>query len=207
MAFFLSRVITPFALCLSLMVSVQADTSDAALTLVRTTVEALRTSLQAPLAEGQNATARATALVEQDVVPNMDLNYSGRLILGRHWGDADATQRADFIAAYREMLLRTYSAHVLDYQDATVEYLSAVPLGNTAGRMTVRTRVTREGKGAASVDYRVIDRDGQWKVFDAVIDGVSIVSTLRTAVDTEIGRIGLPALNIQLHTGKVALAP
>ena len=207
MAFFLSRVITPFALCLSLMVSVQAATSESALTLVQTTVEALRTGLQAPLAEGQNATARATALVEQEVVPNMDLKYSGRLILGRHWGAADAAQRADFIAAYREMLLRTYAAHVMDYQDAAVEYLSAVPLGNTAGRMTVRTRVTREGKGASSVDYRVIDRDGQWKVFDAVIDGVSIVATLRTAVDTEIGRMGLPALNTRLRTGNGALAP
>lgn len=207
MAFFLSRVITPLALCLSMMVSVQATTSEAALTLVRTTVEALRTGLQAPLAAGQNAAARATVLVEQDVVPNMDLNYSGRLILGRHWGAADAAQRAGFIAAYREMLLRLYATHVMDYQDAAVEYLSAAPLGKAAGRMTVRTRVTREGKGPASVDYRVIDRDGQWKVFDAVIDGVSIVSTLRTAVDTEIGRIGLPALNAQLRTGKVALAP
>lgn len=207
MAFFLSRVVTPLALCLSMMVSAQATTSEAALTLVRTTVEALRTGLQAPLAAGQNAAARATVLVEQDVVPNMDLNYSGRLILGRHWGAADAAQRAGFIAAYREMLLRLYATHVMDYQDAAVEYLSAAPLGKAAGRMTVRTRVTREGKGPASVDYRVIDRDGQWKVFDAVIDGVSIVSTLRTAVDTEIGRIGLPALNAQLRTGKVALAP
>jgi ABC-type transporter MlaC component len=44
-------------------------------------------------------------------------------------------------------------------------------------------------------------------VFDALINGVSLVSTLRTAVDAEVGRIGLPALIAQLESGRVAAAP
>jgi phospholipid transport system substrate-binding protein len=71
----------------------------------------------------------------------------------------------------------------------------------------VRTRVLRPGRKPARVDYRIGLRNEQFKVFDALINGVSLVSTLRTAVDAEVGRIGLPALIAQLESGRVAAAP
>lgn len=184
-----------------------ADDTAGAMAVVQTAVEGLRTALRDDGAGASEDPERISQLVEQHVVPKVDVPLSGQLILGRHWRTANATERSDFVAAYRQMLLRTYSSHAMDYMDAKVEYLTVAPLGTEPGRYTVRTRVERDGKRPASVDYRVSARDGEWKVFDAVVNGVSLVSTMRTAVDTEVGRIGLPALIDQLKSGKMAATP
>ena len=184
-----------------------ADDTAGAMAVVQTAVEGLRTALRDDGAGASEDPERIAQLVEQHVVPKVDVPLSGQLILGRHWRTANATERSDFVAAYRQMLLRTYSSHAMDYMDAKVEYLTVAPLGTEPGRYTVRTRVERDGKRPASVDYRVSARDGEWKVFDAVVNGVSLVSTMRTAVDTEVGRIGLPALIDQLKSGKMAATP
>jgi phospholipid transport system substrate-binding protein len=176
--------------------------------LISTTVEALRTALAADptLSRGERPDD-VIALVEELVLPHVDTHMSGRLILGRHWREATPAQRERFIAGYRALLLRTYAAHATDYLSAQVAVLSAAPAGAEGTLLQVRTRVTRPGKPAAAVDYRLVARDDEWKVFDAVVQGVSLVSTLRTAVAEEIRHHGIDGLNDRLqapHSGSVA---
>ena len=142
---------------------------------------------------------QVVAIVEEFVLPHVDTRMSGRLILGKHWRDATPSQRDRFIAGYRDLLLRTYATHATDYLAARVAILSAAPTGREGRVLQVRTRVTRPGKPVATVDYRLVARDGEWKVFDAVVQGVSLVSTLRTAVTEEIQRIGIDGLNDKLQ--------
>jgi len=98
--------------------------------------------------------------------------------------------------------------HVTDYLTAQVAVLSAAPGGAEGNLLQVRTRVTRSGKPASAVDYRLIARDDGWKVFDAVIQGVSLVSTLRAAVGEEIRRNGIDGLNARLQlNGSDSVAP
>ena len=184
------------------------QTGEEGIALVRSTVAQLQDALRAQDPSTHRNPEVVGPIVEQVVVPQVDIPYSGKLILGKHWRDADDAQRQAFTDAYRKMLIRTYSVHASDYMDANVEVLSWAPLGSDEGRITVRTRVTRDnGKPPATVDYRLSDSNGQWRVFDAVVNGVSLVSTLRTAVDAEISRMGLPALIEQLRSGKAAPPP
>ena len=164
--------------------------------IIQSTIEQLRTAIRREINTSNRADpAKISALVDELVLPHLDITLSGRLILGRHWGNATATERRDFIEGYRALLLRVYAVHAADYMDAEVKILdSAVTAaegrGSAPKNLTVRTRVTRPGKPVASVDYRMAAADGTWKIFDAVINGVSIVSMLRTAVSEEIGRSG-----------------
>jgi len=177
-----------------------APTPDAGKTLIATTIEAVRGALAADPALSRGERPReVVAIVEEFVLPHVDTQMSGRLILGRHWREASAAQRAEFIDAYRDLLLRTYAVHATDYLAAQVDILSAAPAGREGRVLQVRTRVTRPGKPVAAVDYRMIARNGEWKVFDAVVQGVSLVSTLRTAVAAEIQRIGIDGLNAKLQ--------
>ncbi|MCC7121126.1 MAG: ABC transporter substrate-binding protein [Gammaproteobacteria bacterium] len=183
---------------------------DAGKALIASTIEAVREALSADPALGRGERpAAVVAIVEDLVLPHVDTEMSGRLILGRHWRDASEAQRAEFIAGYQDLLLRTYAAHATDYLAADVDVLSAAPAGNTGRVLQVRTRVTRPGKPVAAVDYRMIARGAEWKVFDAVVQGVSLVSTLRTAVTAEIQRIGIDGLNAKLQAAAAdpALAP
>ncbi|HMM74058.1 MAG TPA: ABC transporter substrate-binding protein [Gammaproteobacteria bacterium] len=175
-------------------------TPDAGKALIATTIEAVRSALSADpaLARGERP-EEVVAIVEELVLPHVDTQMSGRLILGRHWREASEAQREEFIAGYRDLLLRTYAVHVTDYLSADVAVLSAAPAGREGRVLQVRTRVTRPGKPVAAVDYRMIARGGEWKVFDAVVQGVSLVSTLRTAVTAEIQRVGIDGLNAKLQ--------
>lgn len=187
-----------------------APSPDAGKTLIKTTIEEVRSALAADpaLSRGERPD-EVIAIVEDIVLPHVDTRMSGRLILGQHWREATPEQRERFIAGYRDLLLRTYATHATDYLAAKVAVLSAAPAGREGQVLQVRTRVTRPGKPVASVDYRMVARGSEWKVFDAVVQGVSLVSTLRTAVAQEIQRLGIDGLNdkLQAAASDPALAP
>lgn len=180
--------------------SAAPPTASDAKTLIATTIEAVRHALAADptLARGERP-EQVAAIIAELVLPHVDTRMSGRLIMGRHWRAATPAQRAAFIAGYRDLLLRTYATHATDYLSAEVAILSAAPAGRDGRMLQVRTRVTRPGKPVATVDYRMTAHDSEWKVFDAVVQGVSLVSTLRTAVDTEIQQLGIDGLNAKLE--------
>lgn len=184
----------------SLGVHANTPSPDAGKTLIQTTIEAVRAALAADPALGRGERPeQVVAIVEELVLPHVDTRMSGRLILGQHWRDSTPAQREQFIAGYRDLLVRTYATHATDYLAAKVAILSAAPAGREGQVLQVRTRVSRPGKPVAAVDYRMVARNGEWKVFDAVVQGVSLVSTLRTAVSQEIQRLGIDGLNAKLQ--------
>lgn len=190
------------ALCLGHLAAAasNAPSADDGKALIKTTIEAVRSALakDPELARGERPAA-VISIVEDLVLPHVDTRMSGRLIMGQHWREATPAQRERFIAGYRDLLLRTYATHATDYLGAKVAVLSAAPAGREGQILQVRTRVTRPGKPVAAVDYRMIAREGEWKVFDAVVQGVSLVSTLRTAVAQEIRQLGIDGLNDKLQ--------
>lgn len=177
----------------------EVPSADAGRAVIEDTVASLRGALAADpaLASGERPDEVAR-LVEEHVLPHVDEKTSGRMILGRYWRQATPAQRQRFIDGYRDLLLRTYAVHATDYLNADVEILSTAPVGTSGRMLQVRTRVTRPGKPVSSVDYRMVARGGEWKVFDAVVQGISLVSTLRNAVAQEIQRYGIDGLNERL---------
>lgn len=183
------------ALCMAaLPADAETDAYNDAQTLVRTKVEELRSAV---LRDAQLIAAdpnHAIVLVDQIVSPHIDAARSGKLILGKHWRDATASQRQGFIDNFKRLLLRTYAIHVSDYTDAQVVYLPPIEAGSDGEETMVRTRVTRGGKPPADVNYRMHRTETGWKVYDVLVDGISIVASFRSAVDAEIGQYGIDGL-------------
>jgi phospholipid transport system substrate-binding protein len=141
---------------------------------------------------------RAITLVDRIVLPHVDTNRVGRLILGQHWRNATPEQRRQFVDNYRRLLLRTYAVHVSDYADVKVEYLSSGGTTNNSKRTVVRTRVSHAGNPASNVDYRMYLTANGWKVYDVAVTGISLVATFRATVNSEINRYGLDGLIARL---------
>lgn len=97
--------------------------------------------------------------------------------LGLSWNRFSQDQRREFVDLYRGLLEDTYIDRITAYTNEKVTFTEAVPLGgNTAEvRSTVATKT-----GPVSIDYRVIDEKGQWKVYDVVIAGVSLIANYRS---------------------------
>jgi phospholipid transport system substrate-binding protein len=140
---------------------------------------------------------RLYELIEDIVIPVVDRERISRWVLGRHWREATPEQRSRFTKEFQTMLIRTYAAPLLDHTDVEVNYL---PLkydpGNTD--VVIRTQIQPRGGEPLPVYYSLHSRDGNWKVYDVTIGGVSAVTTLRTTFSSQIRKVGLEEFIRQL---------
>lgn len=132
-------------------------------------------------------------LVNELIIPHFDFRRMSQWVLGRYWRTASETQRSEFIDQFRTLLVRTYATALLEYSDQDIRYLPVqAPPG--AKTVTVKTQVDRPGGAPIPINYSMHNKDGDWKVFDVAVDGVSLVSTYRSTFGTQIRQDGLDAL-------------
>ncbi len=132
---------------------------------------------------------RLYALVDRIVLPHVDLHQMSEEVLGRFWREASSAQRETFMQEFKRLLERTYAAAVLDYTDQQIRYLPTQARGGAAA--LVRTVVEQPAGTSIPVDYAMRREGEQWKVFDVVIDGASLVIDYRGEFADEIERYGI----------------
>jgi phospholipid transport system substrate-binding protein len=158
--------------------------------MVQTTIEEVRGNIAKQKQAVEQNPNLAVEIVDKVLATKVDTARFGKLVLGKHWPNASTEQRAQFIEAYRRLLLRTYAVHASEYTDVTVDYLP-VSAEETPGQSMVRTVVNRDGKPAMHVNYRLYQAEGQWKIYDVTADSISLVATFRASIDADIQQHGL----------------
>lgn len=163
---------------------------------VRNTAERVLDSLRSDRARYQDDHA-LFQLVREVVFPRLDRERTAQWVLGAHWRTATPAQREQFIAEFSDLLLRTYGTALRQYDSEKLNYLPAqAPAG--ADRVTVRTQIIRPDGPKVSVDYLLTNRSGEWKVYDVIIENVSLVVTYRSEYAAIIKRDGMDGLLKQL---------
>ena len=132
-------------------------------------------------------------LVEQYLLPHFDIEYSARMVLGRHWRDATPEQRQRFADAFYHTLVDNYGSALADF---TSDRLKVFPTNaeTEADRATVRTEVTRDNGDKVPVSYSLRKTDAGWKAWDVVIEGISYVRSFREDYGAAIDQQGLDAV-------------
>ena len=132
-------------------------------------------------------------LAEAKVLPHFDFARMTRLAVGRNWRDASPAQREALTKEFRTMLVRTYSSSLSAYRNQTIE---VKPMRTKPGdeEVTVRTAVIQPGGPPIPIDYAMAKAPDGWKVFDVVIDGVSLVTTYRGTFNEQIQSGGIDGL-------------
>ncbi|HNZ56867.1 MAG TPA: ABC transporter substrate-binding protein [Methylophilaceae bacterium] len=137
------------------------------------------------------------ALAEEKILPNFDFDRVSRMVLGKSWKAATPEQQASFQKEFRSLLLRTYSVALGKYRDQTIEYkpMRAEP---DAKNVTVKTQILQNGGQPIAVDYSLVKGPNGWKVYDIVIESVSLVTNYRSQFSQEIRQNGIDSLNKKL---------
>ena len=99
-----------------------------------------------------------------------------RRTLAINWKKLNAGQQKEFVSLYSSLLEETYADKILSYTNEKVVYSKEVPL--TEKTVEVQTIIVTK-KGDVPIFYRVIKRGDEWKVYDVVIEGVSLISNYR----------------------------
>ena len=136
---------------------------------------------------------KVLALVEEKVLPNFDFAHMTQLAVGKHWPRATAAQQQALVDEFRTMLVRTYSSALSSVSDYKIEFkpFKSAP-GDT--EVTVNTEVSKPGAPPIPIDYRMEKNNGDWKVFDVLVDNVSLVTVYRNSFNSEVRRNGVDGL-------------
>ena len=140
--------------------------------------------------------ARLRAIADQVVIPNIDFVALSQSVLGVTWRKATPQQREVFEREFRSLLMNTYlnSISRADYHGQSIKYL---PMRNppTGDRAEVDAEIEQPNGPLIHAQFRMYRKDGgDWKVYDVVAEGVSLVITQRSSFSSIIRDKGLDGL-------------
>lgn len=187
------------AFLLALFVSVQAAAA-AELgpeALVRQVTSDVMNAIHQDKALQEGDKKKALALAEEKILPHVDFVTMTRYALGRNWRKASPAQREQLVKAFRSMLIQTYANQIGSYRGQRMEVKpTRIAPGDTDA--TVRNTFISPGRPPVEVDYSMEKTSDGWKIYDVVIDGVSLVATYRSQFAQQVRDGGIEGLIARL---------
>lgn len=121
------------------------------------------------------------SIANKIVVPHADLDVmSQRVLPPAVWNSATPAQRREFKSEFTNILVRTYASALEDYTDETVRFFPV--RGGIGGKssITVNSQIVRSDGPSISVNYQMVRSGSQWKLYDLIVEGVSMLESFRS---------------------------
>jgi phospholipid transport system substrate-binding protein len=144
---------------------------------LRTHLDAAIRILEDPDLRADERTAERRAAIRGIAEQLFDFAETTKRALGRHWHARTPGERAEIVRVFSDLLERAYVARIELYGGEQVVFAGEALDEDLA---TVRTRIVGRGGLEIPVDYRLLQREGHWRVYDVVVEGVSLVANYRT---------------------------
>jgi len=139
-------------------------------------------------------------VIDGILLPRFDIDYASILVLGQYARSSTPEQRARFAKAFYNSIAHRYAEGLLNYTKGRVRVLpSKGELSEK--RSIVRTEVVLDDGKTLAVDYAFRKtKEGDWKAYDVIIEGISYITNYRNQVGAEIQKSSLDALIARLET-------
>jgi len=115
-------------------------------------------------------------LLEETIGNQFDFEEMAKRSLAAHWKSRNASEHHEFVTLFRKLLSNTYAGKIENYSGETVHYLKE---RLKDGYAEVQTNMN-SAKIEISLDYRLILKGSTWRVYDVVVNGVSLVKNYRS---------------------------
>jgi phospholipid transport system substrate-binding protein len=136
---------------------------------------------------------KAYKITEEKILPYFDFDRISKLVLGKAWPAATKDEQEAFKKEFRTMLVKTYGSALLKFKDQTLNY-KPTRFQPSDEEVLVKTEILKSGAPPLPIDY-MLEKDGDsWKVFDIIIEGVSLVTNFRGQFGNEIKQNGIASL-------------
>ena len=133
------------------------------------------------------------SIIDEILLPRFDRQLAAQLVLAKHWRTASPEQQKRFIDAFYNNLLHRYADGVLEFDEDKIEVLTYRG-DDTKRRTQVKTIVQLADGTKVPVNYDLVRRGEDWKMFNVTIEGVSYIRNFRAEVDSEIRSSSLNAV-------------
>lgn len=142
--------------------------------------------------------------VERYLLPNVDVAGMSRSVLGRQaWAKASAAERAEFSREFTRLVIRTYASPLAEYTDETVTFL---PIRGALNSRFIRVNsmIVRSHGNNIPLTYSLVAKNGQWKIYDLSVEGVSLLQSFRSQFAQALQNSNMQSLIQQMRTHKKA---
>lgn len=171
-------------------VNVQAQTPEE---LIKETTELVLADIKVNVEAYKTEPALLYKFVDTTVLKHFDFEKMTNLALGRYRRKMNDEQKIDMQNVFQELLVRTYSKALLEYENQGVNYLPSK--GSVEkGEVTVRTEIEQPGGLPIPLNYKLYLKDGSWKVYDISVDNISLVTNYRSSFARQIKKTGIDGL-------------
>ncbi len=165
--------------------AVASGNEQLALNFVKATAEKGLTFLSKP----NSAEAEKKAEFKKLLNASFDMDSIARFSLGRYWNTSTAAQQKEYTTLFKRMIVNVYTQRFGDYKGEKFEVKSARPAGN--GDVLVTSYIVpTDGGENIQVDWRVRAKNGDMKIVDVFVAGVSMSVTQRSDFSSVIQRGG-----------------
>ncbi len=146
-------------------------------------------------------------IVRNDLLPYVQVNYAGSLVLGSHFKSTTPEQREKFFKAFSDFIEQAYAQVLTAYTDQNIQIEPAKEVGDK-NLVSIRVNIMQNG-GQAPIKldfkWRKNSKTGEWQAYDMVAEGVSMVVTKQNEWSGILRQQGIDALTAQIQ--KSASAP
>ncbi|BDH44445.1 phospholipid-binding protein MlaC [Salmonella enterica subsp. enterica serovar Choleraesuis] len=139
-------------------------------------------------------------VVDQELLPYVQIKYAGALVLGRYYRDATPAQREAYFVAFREYLKQAYGQALAMYHGQTYQVAPEQPIGNS-DIVSIRVTITDpNGRPPVRLDFqwRKNSQTGNWQAYDMIAEGISMITTKQNEWSDLLRTKGIDGLTARL---------
>ncbi len=126
--------------------------------------------------------------VKTHLLPIVDVTGMSRSVLGRAaWQKATVAEKKQFTQAFTDLVIRTYAKPLSEFTNESIQFqpLRVAPQGRF---VRVNSLVVRPSAKDIPLVYSLVNKNGQWKVYDLSVEGVSLLQSFRSQFAQELRR-------------------
>ncbi len=155
-------------------------------------LSAMGTEALAVLGDQSGTLEEREARVRTLLNKSFDFKKIGRFVLGRAWRRASSEQKAEYLKLFTEFVLRTYTSRLGGYSGQSFKVVKTAPLGKRD--VLVTTEIGRPGAPPLLCGWRVRGSEGNYKILDVMVEGISMIATQRSEFAALVRRNGVDGL-------------
>ena len=152
---------------------------------VRATVDKVLTVVRNPNLKLEAQKENLQARLAEVIYLRFDFTEMAKRSLGPHWGRRTGEEQREFVKIFTALLGRTYTARIESYASQTILYTREIEDKDYA---EVDTKIVTDKREELSINYKLHSVANEWKVYDLVIENISVVNNYRSQFDRVIAR-------------------
>ena len=138
-------------------------------------------------------------IVDEELMPYIDYRYAAYKILGKNLQTSTKEQRENFVLSMRQYLIRTYANALTQYKDQKVIF---EPEKSTNGKniVSVTTQIIDGQRPTIDINFKLRKNKNtlEWKAFDMVVEGISLLSSKQAELSNRIAKEGIETVTLEL---------